>query len=412
MSQSKQLMAGLLALGASFSLPVAVSADESTDAPFKIMNAGEVATHTAAMKALEGAAREDYRNAQYAQLKERAARNGYLMPDEPPWATAPKADSTEATAAVTAPPDGPQAQARHAELREKLEASRAVAEKAAEANLQQFEPPPAAAAAKPGPAEMSPAPVPGRQAAPASVAAGAGTTTAPPLAGAPEAAGPADHTAPAQRAVETPPVSPRPIAKIQGERGYAGYDDMTAPTPPSPPPAPARKVPGSTSAPAPAAPRFMPPEVAAEAQSASPTEPVATAAAPTVPGAPILPPPTPETPPVAASAPEPAPMPPTAPAYSAAPAASDRGQDAMSGYREQMRARFDDYMKERQAQIEEKARLQREQHEASMARNRAGRPGFTPLPAPTPSYPAGPAYGPRYPAAYPGYRTPYWQQQP
>lgn len=74
-------------------------------------------------------------------------------------------------------------------------------------------------------------------------------------------------------------------------------------------------------------------------------------------------------------------------------------------YREAMRTRFDEYMKERQAQREEAMRLQREKREAAMEKSRAQFNRYPP-----PGYPTGPGYGPRYPAAFPGYRTPYWQQ--
>lgn len=79
-------------------------------------------------------------------------------------------------------------------------------------------------------------------------------------------------------------------------------------------------------------------------------------------------------------------------------------------YRESMRSRFDEYMKERQAKRDEAMRLQREQREAALEQSRAqmNRNRFQP---PFP-YPPGPAYGPRYPGAFPGYRTPYWQQPP
>lgn len=91
-------------------------------------------------------------------------------------------------------------------------------------------------------------------------------------------------------------------------------------------------------------------------------------------------------------------------------AATDQPADAMSAYRENMRTRFDEYMQERQMQMEENARRQREQHEAAMEQNRALRANRGPY-APYPYPAAPPSYGPRYPAAYPGYRTPYWQQQ-
>jgi hypothetical protein len=70
-----------------------------------------------------------------------------------------------------------------------------------------------------------------------------------------------------------------------------------------------------------------------------------------------------------------------------------------------MRDRFEAYMQERQVQREAELQRQREQHESSMERNRAqiSRPA-------QPPYPPVPGYGPRYPAAFPGYRVPYWQQ--
>ena len=81
----------------------------------------------------------------------------------------------------------------------------------------------------------------------------------------------------------------------------------------------------------------------------------------------------------------------------------------MTAYRETMRSRFDKYMQERQAQLQDTARRQREQHEAEMERQRAlqaERTRIQPY-----AYPAMPPYGPRYPEAFPGYRTPYWQQR-
>ena len=104
------------------------------------------------------------------------------------------------------------------------------------------------------------------------------------------------------------------------------------------------------------------------------------------------------------------PMPDATAAADDAGAAPPSGVDAeaMNAYRESMRARFDQYMQERQARHEENMRRQREQHEAAMEQGRteAGR-RFN---APYNPYPPMPGYGPRYPAAFPGYRTPYWQQ--
>ena len=72
-----------------------------------------------------------------------------------------------------------------------------------------------------------------------------------------------------------------------------------------------------------------------------------------------------------------------------------------------MRARFDEYMQERQAQLDADMRRQREQ-QAALERQRIEAPRYPVQPYP---YPAMPAYGPRYPAAFPGYREPYWQQR-
>ena len=98
----------------------------------------------------------------------------------------------------------------------------------------------------------------------------------------------------------------------------------------------------------------------------------------------------------------------------AQPSLSEAPTDAaatMENYRQEMRERFDAYMKERQAKMEEMTRRQREV--------------ATPPQPPTPptampsrpampygAYPNMPPYGPRYPAAFPGYQTPYWQQPP
>lgn len=52
---------------------------------FRIMSEQEITEHKAAMASLQGTAREDYRNAQYRKLKERAQAQGYALPDTPPW---------------------------------------------------------------------------------------------------------------------------------------------------------------------------------------------------------------------------------------------------------------------------------------------------------------------------------------
>jgi len=52
---------------------------------FRIMSDQEIAEHKAKMASLQGTAREEYRNAEYRKLKERAQAQGYLLPDTPPW---------------------------------------------------------------------------------------------------------------------------------------------------------------------------------------------------------------------------------------------------------------------------------------------------------------------------------------
>lgn len=395
MSQSKPLKAGLVALATAFGLPGMVGAGEAADAPFRIMNAGEIATHTAAMKALEGSAREDYRNSQYAQLRERAAQYGYRMPEMPPWQTAPGTALTPAEPASTATTTEDDAAARHAELRAQMAASRAAVEQAGAA-------PEPAAGSEPT-AETQAAPEePAVAVAPSALPAALGTRDAdltaptPPAA---EAASPtmaaASDDAPAQvsRAPVTPLPPPPPVAPEAPSRVTAGG--------PQPPARPAEM------------PRFVPPEVAAEAQAVNGE---VETAEPTVAEQPAMAPPPLPAPPMP-------PVTPVAPGSEQSPAEVGSVQDSdsavatgeqapMDDYRAKMRARFDSYMQERQAQVEETARRQREQHEANMARNRATRPAYGPYPGmgPGAGYPAGPGYGPRYPGAFPGYGAPYWQQ--
>jgi hypothetical protein len=137
----------------------------------------------------------------------------------------------------------------------------------------------------------------------------------------------------------------------------------------------------------------------APVEPAKPATPIAAPAAPAMAIGRVEPPVRP--------APPAAPEPPAAPAAAADVTGGPAGTEAMNAYREEMRRRFDSYMKERQAQMEEIARRQREQREAAMANPRQAPPAQRPMPYP---YPNMPAYGPRYPSAYPGYRTPYWQQ--
>ena len=93
------------------------------------------------------------------------------------------------------------------------------------------------------------------------------------------------------------------------------------------------------------------------------------------------------------------------------PDASTDASDAMTAYREAMRARFDEFMRNRQAQYEGDLRRQREQMAAARQQNRSTQqplPGDTSQPPP---YPGMPVWAPPYPMAFPGYREPYSEQR-
>ena len=97
---------------------------------FRIMTPHEIAEHKATMASLSGTAREEYRNAQYRKLKERALAQGYLLPDTPPWGR------TEVVPAVAAPqaaagPTEDQRQAEDAAIMQQLiEEQKAVVQEA------------------------------------------------------------------------------------------------------------------------------------------------------------------------------------------------------------------------------------------------------------------------------------------
>lgn len=74
--------------------PAAVPPDR-----FRIMTEREIDEHRRTMAGLSGTAREDYRNAQYRLLKQRAQAQGYLLPDTPPWG------HTQVLPAVSPQPD-------------------------------------------------------------------------------------------------------------------------------------------------------------------------------------------------------------------------------------------------------------------------------------------------------------------
>jgi len=384
MTQFKHFGARLAALGVSLALQGVALAGTDTPPTFRILSDQEVAAHTAMMNTLQGKAREEYRNAQYEQLKKRAMENGFRMPSTPPWAgmamattAAPQAVGSAATPADEAA----EAAARHAAMRDKLKAHQDSAPAAADAKPVADTPPAAVDAGQAG-VTIEPAPV---------------VTT--------DAGGVAAEDTTQQDATGSMQATPE-----------AAVAEIPATTTPP------------VTTPAASEPRFAPVEElnAAQALSTVPAAPPLPAAPPVPPEAPAMPPTPAEAPtipptpyaagPVASPAP-PAPAEPVAEASAPAPAAAAPltgesgpaygGADTVTAYRESMRARFEEYMKERQAQHEETMRRQREQHEAQMEQKRAEAGRNRPYP-----FPAMPAYGPRYPAAFPGYRTPYWQQQP
>jgi len=377
MTQLKHFSAGLMALGISLALQGGAAAATDTAPAFRILSDEEIAAHSAIMNSLQGEARDEYRNAQYEQLKQRALDNGFRLPATPPWAAhaaagsgqvtattaaepvpgAPTTDEAEKKPAAPAEDTAAEAMARHAAMRDKLQAQ------------------------QPAPPLQTD---PGLENLKAMVSAQQRQVDAERMA--------AQQAAAAQPPATSAPAEPRfaPVEEITAAQALA-----TAPeAPPAAPMAPAAP-------PTPATPPTPP------AQVAGPP-----GAYPVGPEAPAVRPPAP--------APAPAPAPTTASTDGEAGAAGDvavavpdagpayGGPDAMGTYRESMRTRFDEYMKERQAQYEEAMRRQREQHEAEMEQRRS-QAGLN-RPQPPYPYPAMPSYGPRYPAAFPGYRTPYWQQ--
>lgn len=357
MIQKKQFAGGIFALGMVIAVQATSAATDASSTSW-LMSETELAAHRATMATLEGPARDAYRNSQYEQLKQRALERGYKLPADPPWAATTSPDPIPAATPAAAAPEedaAAQAAARHAAMREKLQARREALQKDSETKLERLQ---AAANAQQQQVEVQ----------------------LQDLGKAPETAAdvpavPAESVAPVTPPAAEPkpaPAAPAPIAAAPPMPAAAPAAPPAPLTPPMPPAAPAYTDMKQVDS----APQFAPPEQPA----------------------PVIPPPQPDA--VTAN-------PPAKPAMVQQPYASS---DAMAAYRESMRTRFDEYMKERQAQMEENAWRQRAQHEAAMEKNRsmrANRPGYAPYPYPA----APPSYGPRYPSAYPGYRSPYWQQQ-
>ena len=324
MTQHKRFTTGLATIGLIIGTQAAMA--NPAEPAFRIMSDEEIATHSEAMRSLQGAARDDYRNAQYDLLRQRALEQGYAMPATPPWDDATSPVPPTATAAETPAPTAAvtEAEARHAKMREKMQAHREA--------VQPSTPTQETAATEPAaiPPQETVTEIAAEQAA--------------------EPAAPAETQSVATIETDALNTDPLPETPVASE-------------PPPPPSADSASV----------AVIEVEPEVSPSA-GADEAAPIETADA--------------------ASKPSPDAI------------DSYAKSEAMRDYRETMRARFDEYMRERQTQIDETVRRQRERHEAAFEQNRAVRPQS---PAYRPYPPMPPVYGPAYPGAFPGYGVPYWQ---
>ncbi len=372
MSQLLQVTASLVAVGVALaSFPEAFATDSGASG-YRLMNESEIAAHTATVQVLQGAAREEYRDAQYERLKQRALEHGFLMPDIPPWRSRSTAavDAGQAVAPGAQPSPDAAAQ-RHAAMRSKLETRRAATQPASGAIAESTQ-------AKTGASAQPQAP---------SVHIGAASRESPPHKGQMATASETDDKIPRVATSEVqqdPPVNDSTADRATGSANLStavssnGRHDERA---------------GNA---------------AAETIDSRPVQagPLTAVQAPTPPIPPTAPAPPPAYKPGsgpgigAQAVPSPAAEPPAA--------AANASAEAMKAYQDSMRARFDGYMKERQAQLDADMQRQREQQQAALARKRIEAPRYPVQPYP---YPAMPAYGPRYPAAFPGYREPYWQQR-
>ena len=329
MTQHKRFTTGLVIIGLIIGTQAAMA--NPAEPAFRIMSDEEIATHSEAMRSLQGAARDDYRNAQYDLLRQRALEQGYAMPATPPWGDATSPVPATETAVA-------EAEARHAEMREKMQAHREAVQPSAptqETTATESAAIPLQEAVTEITAEQAAEPAASAEAQIAATAEAEGTESTTPI-----AQTDAQNTNPA-------PLQETPVAS-------------------EPPP---------------------PPSADSASVAVIEVEPAVSPSAGADEAAPIE----------------------TADAESKhSPDAIDNyaTSETMRDYRETMRARFDEYMRERQAQIDEAARRQREQHEAALEQNRAARPQ---PPAYRPYPPMPPIYGPTYPGAFPGYGVPYWQ---
>ena len=88
MNQKPPYASGLLALGISVALQTTALAGADAPSASLLMSEAEIAAHKSTMVTLEGRARDEYRNAQYKRLQQRAQEQGFSLPDQPPWANA------------------------------------------------------------------------------------------------------------------------------------------------------------------------------------------------------------------------------------------------------------------------------------------------------------------------------------
>lgn len=324
-------------IGPALGLLLCVPCTAAAESAFVIMSEQEMATHRAAMATLSGSAREAYRNARYTELRQRAIENGFQLPATPPW-----------TPLTTLRVD--EAAARHAVMREKLEARR-LALQPSETETPTALPGDEGTMTRPQEAATAAS---GTRAGPAP---GIDTRADVPIVSRDETPPPGDSAAPADVPV-TAAAAEQAVVSAAPERITTAASAQTSP---SPAPPAARNAP--VDRPVQPAPPVRPPSPRAPAPAVTDT-----------------------------------PVEPSAGASSTA--------DTMAGYREKMRARFDEFLRERQAQQDEVLRRQREQHEGRVTQHR---PRFPSGPrVPVYPYPGSPAYGPRQPPGYPAYRSPYW----
>ncbi len=189
---------------------------------FRIMSDQEIAEHKAKMTSLQGSAREEYRNAQYEKLKQRARAQGYQLPETPPWGSAEAIPETSA-----AKPENGVSDMMNVLIKEQKQVVEQAIQ-AAETGIPATAPaslkPPEGADAS-GAAVAKKPPVP--QVPPAAAPSGDTVTEKRPLSKVPPTAGAPVFRAPETVTPETPPptsVAP-PAATVASGQEPAGADE-------------------------------------------------------------------------------------------------------------------------------------------------------------------------------------------